>query len=59
MSSFPWVAVVSVILELIGVAAIVAGLGLLAPWAGLIGAGVALVLFGVAVDPPTRRGASE
>jgi len=41
--------------ELAGVAALVAGFWVLAPWLGLVIGGLALVLVGLAIDPPSRN----
>lgn len=45
-------AVLSAMVELVGIAAIVGGFWLLAPWLGLIVGGIALVVVGLALDPP-------
>lgn len=47
-------AAVSAGAELAGVGLIVAGFWLIAPWLGLIVGGIALILVGLAVDPPAR-----
>lgn len=47
--------ILSLLLELLGIAAIAWGFLLLAPFAGAIAAGVGLVLVGVALDPPSRN----
>lgn len=46
---------ISAVVELCGIAAIIWGFALVAPWLGWIVGGLALVLVGVAIDPPTRR----
>lgn len=47
-----WRSIVATFLEIVGLGAIVAGMWMVAPWLGLIGVGVALVLGGLSVDPP-------
>lgn len=44
--------ILSGVLELAGVAAVVYGFALVAPWLAWIAGGLALVLAGLAVDPP-------
>ncbi|SKM81158.1 Uncharacterised protein [Mycobacteroides abscessus subsp. massiliense] len=46
------ISVLSVTVELVGVAAIVGGFWLVAPWLGLIVGGIALIVVGLALDPP-------
>lgn len=47
------------LLELAGITGLSVGLWWLAPWVGMVSAGVGLVLLGLAVDPPqARRGES-
>lgn len=48
-------ALVSSLLELAGMAAVSAGAYMLAPWAGMVVAGVSLALVGYALDPPPRK----
>lgn len=48
--------IVSGIAELLGICAIVAGFSLIAPFLGLIVGGFCLILLGLAVDPPARKG---
>ncbi len=45
---------VSAVVELCGIAGIIWGFALITPWLGLIVGGLALVLVGVAIDPPIR-----
>lgn len=47
--------VLSGAVEFAGVAAIVWGFGQLAPWLGWVVGGVALVVTGLAIDPPRGR----
>lgn len=44
----------SAVLELLGIAAIVAGFALISPIAGLFAGGVGLIILGLIVDPPKR-----
>lgn len=46
---------ISTVVELAGIAAIIWGFALIAPWLGWIVGGFALILVGLAVDPPTRK----
>lgn len=46
--------ILSGILELLGIAAIVAGFSLIAPFLGFIIGGIGLIIFGLAIDPPAR-----
>ncbi|MDO3068448.1 hypothetical protein [Mycobacteroides abscessus] len=46
---------VSAAFELAGVAVLVAGGWVLAPWIGLLMGGLALILIGLAIDPPSRE----
>lgn len=46
--------VASACVELVGVAAIVWGFAQIVPWLGWIVGGIALVLVGLALDPPRR-----
>lgn len=48
--------IASVLVELLGIAAITAGFALIAPFLGLIVGGVLLVIIGMAIDPPRRAG---
>lgn len=52
-------AVLSAITELLGVAAIFAGFWWIAPWLGLIVGGIAMIIIGVAIDPPPKRPTRE
>lgn len=45
---------ISAAFELAGVAVLVAGGWVLAPWIGLVMGGLALILIGLAIDPPNR-----
>lgn len=47
-------AVVSSVLELVGLALVAAAGFMLAPWVGVFLAGVGLVALGLALDPPVR-----
>ena len=47
-------AVVSSVLELVGLALVAAAGVMLAPWVGAFLAGVGLVALGLALDPPVR-----
>lgn len=47
--------ILSGILELAGIAAIVWGFALISPIAGWIVGGLALILIGLMVDPPSKR----
>ncbi len=49
------VSLLSTLLELAGVALVAAGAYALAPWLGLIVAGVLVVTVGVALDPPAKK----
>lgn len=44
----------SMIVELLGISAVVWGFAQIAPWLGWIFGGLALVLIGLAIDPPSR-----
>lgn len=46
--------IISMVLELLGVAGIVWGCALIAPFLGFIVGGIGLVLVGLSVDPPKR-----
>jgi hypothetical protein len=46
--------ILSTVLELVGLAAVAVGLGLLAPWLGVTVAGLGLIGLGVLLDPPRR-----
>lgn len=46
--------VLSGLAELLGIAGIVWGFAQIAPWLGWIVGGIALVLVGLAIDPPGR-----
>lgn len=48
--------IASGVLEVVGLTVAAAGLWLLAPWLGLLAAGVVLVTCGLAIDPPARGG---
>lgn len=50
----PLKSALSVTAELAGIAAIVLGCWVIAPWLGLIVGGLLMILIGVALDPPTR-----
>lgn len=50
------VTILSTFLELAGVVLVAAGAYTLAPWLGLIVAGVLVVTVGVALDPPRQKG---
>lgn len=47
--------ILSTLLELAGVTLVAAGAYTLAPWLGLIVAGVLVVTVGVALDPPAKK----
>lgn len=51
--------VISGVLELLGLAAIVWGCSLIAPFLGFIIGGVGLMFIGLAVDPPAKRQREE
>lgn len=46
--------ILSGVLELAGIAAVVYGFAQIAPWLAWIAGGLALVIVGLAVDPPAR-----
>ena len=46
--------VASTTVELLGIAAIIWGFAQITPWLGWIVGGLALVLVGFAIDPPSR-----
>lgn len=47
--------VISALLELAGLAGIVWGAALIAPFLGFVVGGIGLILLGLAVDPPAHR----
>jgi hypothetical protein len=47
------------LLEIVGIALLSFGLGMLALWLGVAVAGVGLVLIGLAIDPPKRAEVGE
>ena len=54
MRGAPMRAVVSSVLELVGLVLVAAAGFMLAPWVGAFLAGVGLVALGLALDPPAR-----
>lgn len=50
-----WPLVLSMIVELAGIAAITVGCAQIASWLGLIVGGIGLLVVGAAIDPPQRR----
>lgn len=54
MRDDPWTVIVSTVLELAGIAAVVVGCALVAPWLGWIAGGICVFVCGAAVDPPNR-----
>ena len=49
------VRILSTLLELAGLAVVPVGLYQLAPWAGIVAAGAAMVTIGVLLDPPSIK----
>jgi hypothetical protein len=53
------VSIFTTVLEFLGAALVVFGLGQVAPWAGFVVAGVFLLVFAVLLDPAVRPAAAE